>query len=212
MGRLSESQPEGRRRSGKGGNVQPMPGFGSQRGRRSLGRPPEPAQLRSWRRPLIWGCVAVVLLAMGVVGWLVWPSGPDTSATRARQYRDVDACLLTGASGITQAEAAAVWSGLQEVSKQTAVRVSYLPVAGPATVKNARPFVATLVQRHCRAIVAVGAPEVSAAVAAAATTPTVAFVVVGSPAASSPNLVSLSPNTELSTAVAAAVRHAVSVA
>lgn len=120
--------------------------------------------------------MAVVLVGVGVVGWLVWPR-PEPP--RARQYLAFTACLLTDEQGITGAAAAPVWAGMQQASLATHAKVQYLPAAGPSTVDNVAPFLASLVQRHCGVIVAVGPAEVEAAQAAAGRAADAQFVLVG---------------------------------
>lgn len=44
----------------------------------------------------------------------LWPDDP--AEPRAREYRDVTVCLLTGAAGVTDPAAAPVWAGMQESS------------------------------------------------------------------------------------------------
>ncbi len=122
-------------------------------------------------------CVA--LIAVGAV-WLAWPSGPAVpGADRVRHYDDdARACLLTGSTGLADPLAAAAWAGLRSASDATSALVSYLPVPAPATPKNARPYLASLVQRQCGVIVAVGPAQVAAASSAAARFGQVRFIVV----------------------------------
>ena len=50
---------------------------------------------------------ATVLIAVGLIAWLAWPSTPAVpGASRVRQYTDARACLLTGSGGITTSQAA----------------------------------------------------------------------------------------------------------
>jgi basic membrane lipoprotein Med (substrate-binding protein (PBP1-ABC) superfamily) len=125
----------------------------------------------------------LVLVNVGVVGWLVWPR-PEPP--RARPYLAFTACLLTDEEGITGA-AAPVWAGMQEASLATRAKVQYLAVDGPSTVENVTPFLASLVQRRCDVVVAVGPAEVAAAQAAAGRASTTKFVLV-SGAPSTPKL------------------------
>lgn len=136
--------------------------------------------VRMFRRARWWWAVPAVLVVGGLLTWLLWPSAP---AARARSYRDVDACLLTDGQGLSGAQAAAVWAGMQDASADTRVRVSYLAVQGEGTVGNALPYLAGLLQRGCDVVLATGPAEVSAVVADAKTYPKVRFVVVGASAA-----------------------------
>jgi hypothetical protein len=133
-----------------------------------------------WRDPR-WrataGGVGAVIAALMV--WLAWPSPPGVpGADRVRQYLAFSACLLTGARGISGGDAAAAWSGLQQASLATRAMVSYLPVFGPATRATAAPYLASLAQRHCRVIVAVGPAQVSAVAASSAQFRDIQFIVV----------------------------------
>ena len=49
---------------------------------------------------------------------------------RARVYESVDACLLTGARGLSDPAAAQDWAGMEAASRATSARVSYLAVTG----------------------------------------------------------------------------------
>ncbi|MFY1637418.1 hypothetical protein ACN27F_29810 [Solwaraspora sp. WMMB335] len=97
------------------------------------------------------------LAAVAVVGAIVaalWPEAPDEP--RAREYRDVTACLLTADSGLTDPAAEPVWAGMQEASLQTRGRVQFLEVNGPQTVDNAAGYLGSLVGSQCQLILAVG--------------------------------------------------------
>lgn len=131
------------------------------------------------RRRWWWAVAGAVAAVVGLV-WVTWPSSaPPGGAARTRQYVNFDACLLTDARGVVTGQAAAVWSGMQESSLATHARVSYLPVAGPATEPDALPYLASLLQRHCAIVVAVGPAQCAAVTADAARFPHVRFVTVG---------------------------------
>ena len=101
---------------------------------------------------------------------------PDT---RARHYRDIDACPLTGKDGITAGTPAAeVWHGIQDASLRTHARVSYVPVTGEQSEGNARPYLNSLLQRSCDVVLTSGGPEVKAAEQAAPQHQKVGFVLV----------------------------------
>lgn len=126
----------------------------------------------------------IVAVAVAVTGYFL--SRTDTKRqvpdTRARHYKDVDACLLTGKDGITAGTTAAeVWQGMQDASLKTHARVSYVPVTGEQSAANARPYLNGLLQRSCDVVVATGEPEVTAATQTAPQYQKVDFVLVGTP-------------------------------
>ena len=130
------------------------------------------AVLRRW---WFWAGAGVVLVAL--VSWVVWPR--STPAPRARPYLAYTACLLTDAQGVAGADAVPVWAGMQDASLATHAKVEYLPVLGEDTVANARPYLASLLQRQCAMVIAVGTAEVGAVRADASAHPQVRFVSVG---------------------------------
>ncbi|MFE2568159.1 hypothetical protein [Streptomyces mirabilis] len=130
----------------------------------------------------------IVAVAVAVTGYFL--SRTDTKRqvpdTRARHYKDVDACLLTGKDGITAGTTAAeVWQGMQDASLKTHARVSYVPVTGEQSAANARPYLDGLLQRSCDVVVATGKPEVTAATQTAPQYQKVDFVLVGDAGADS---------------------------
>jgi hypothetical protein len=129
------------------------------------------------RKPWIWGAGAV-LVAVGLALWVWWPT-QTAPAPRARQYRDVDACLLTDSGGVAGAVSKKVWAGMQDASSKTSARVSYLAVTGEQTRKNASPYLASLVVRRCSVVVVVGDAPVAAVGADASRYSAVRFIVVG---------------------------------
>ncbi|WP_149259132.1 BMP family ABC transporter substrate-binding protein [Actinomadura sp. K4S16] len=138
------------------------------------------AALDRWRRlsPKGRGAIGVALAAAvsaGVCFALLRPS-PEP---RARQYLAFKACLLTDSHGITGKEAATVWEGMQRASSKTHAKIQYLAVAGPATVANARPYLASLVQRRCGIILAAGELPTRTVTASAQSFGAARFVVVG---------------------------------
>jgi hypothetical protein len=142
---------------------------------------------------------------------LPWsPGGRALPPARARVYESVDACLLTGAQGLADPVTSQVWAGMEDASKATTARVSYLAVTGPATQAGAAPFAGTLLVRGCRVVVASGAAERAAVLADAARFGSVRFVVEGAAAGSPPNVTALVFNTSgLRAGVATAVEAGV---
>ena len=138
---------------------------------------------------------------------LPWSSGARAlPPVRARVYESVDACLLTGPAGLADPVASQVWAGMEDASKATSARVSYLAVTGPATQAEAAPFAGTLLVRGCKVVVASGAAERAAVLAEAAQFGSVRFVVEGAAAGSPPNVTVLVFNTSgLRAGVASAV-------
>jgi hypothetical protein len=134
-------------------------------------------------------CAAAVAAGVGLAvsgGPSLWsPGGRALPPARARVYENVDACLLTGAQGLSDSTAAQDWAGMEAASRATSARVSYLAVTGPPTVAAATPYAGTLLVQGCKVIVAAGAPERAAALAEADRFSSVRFVVTG-PAAGSP--------------------------
>jgi hypothetical protein len=154
---------------------------------------------------------ATVLIAVGLIAWLAWPSTPAVpGASRVRQYTDARACLLTGASGITTGQAATAWAGLRDASLATKAMVSYQPASGPPTATATLPYLASLAQRQCHVIVAVGHGPVAAVAADASRFAQIRFVIVAA-RSSGPNVTAVSPApaAQLRAAIRAAVSAAV---
>ncbi|MER5717191.1 BMP family ABC transporter substrate-binding protein [Streptomyces sp. NPDC002132] len=173
------------------------------------------AGLARGRRGRLAGGAAVALLALAGGLWLLFGGDDDANRPpdpRARQYRDVDACLLTGADGIAQGTvAASVWEGMQQASEETRARVSYVPVTGEQSAANARPFLNGLVQRQCEIVLTVGAPQAQAVRAVAGQHPSLPFVVVGEAVATAKsNVTAVPPGDGLKVAVVREIRDAAS--
>jgi hypothetical protein len=125
----------------------------------------------------------------------------------------VDACLLTGAKGLADPAAAQVWAGMEDASRSTTARVSYLAVTGPATEAGAVPYIGSLLVRGCNVVVASGTAERAAALAEAGQFGSVRFVVTGPAAGSPPNVTALPfITTGLRAAIASAVTGGVQAA
>ncbi|NUT32679.1 MAG: hypothetical protein HOV79_06335 [Hamadaea sp.] len=130
-----------------------------------------------------WYWLAGTGLALtGIAVFALWPRAEEQP--RARQYRDVSACLLTDSTGIASAEVKPVWAGMQDASLATLGQVRFLSIAGPQDVANGRTFVNTLVLGKCAVIVAAGKLPVETITTVARESPNQTFVVVvpgGSP-------------------------------
>ncbi|MEU9399230.1 BMP family ABC transporter substrate-binding protein [Streptomyces sp. NPDC048242] len=133
------------------------------------------------RRPAAFGAGLGAVVLAGVAGVCLWPASESGGELpTARVYRDVDACLLADSRGVAPGvPAAPVWAGMQEASRATRARVSFLSAMGPDTQANVVPYVNSLVQEHCSVVVAVGSAEVRAARSVAPHQKGVRFVVVG---------------------------------
>lgn len=154
----------------------------------------------------------MVAIAGSLLTWLLWPSpAAIPGADRVRQYLNVRACLLTGPSGLTGGQAAATWAGMEDASAATRAMVSYLAVPGPATPASTVTYLASLVQRQCGVIVAIGPAPVAAVTANVARYRQVRFVVISAaPAAKGVTGIAPRPAAQLHSAVAAAVTAALS--
>jgi len=136
-------------------------------------------------RGVLLGLAAAVVAGVTAGVLLSVSGGRSLPPARARVYANVDACLLTGASGVNDPATAPVWAGMEDASLTTHARVSYLPVTGPATQANALPFLGSLLSRGCKVIVAAGSPERSAVLADARRFPATKFVIFGTASAPS---------------------------
>jgi basic membrane lipoprotein Med (substrate-binding protein (PBP1-ABC) superfamily) len=150
------------------------------------------------RLPGRWVLLGVCAAVAGSGAWLAlsgtplpWSSGRSLPPPRARVYENVDACLLTGAQGLADPSAAQAWAGLEDASRATSARVSYLAATGPATEAEAVPFAGSLLVRGCKVIVASGTAERAAALTEARQFGSVRFVVDGPAPGSPPNVTAL---------------------
>ncbi|MFD7446443.1 BMP family ABC transporter substrate-binding protein [Streptomyces sp. NPDC059909] len=163
------------------------------------------------------GSAAVVVLGLLGVWLFVGGQTPGPPDPRARQYKDFDACLLTGEKGIAAGTPAApVWKGMQDASLETRARVNYVPVMGEQSAQNARPFLNSLIQRQCDVVLTVGAPQAEVAQAGAGEHPKVRFVVVEDESGTgakrdgkAENVTFVKSGAGLSDSVAEAIREAV---
>jgi hypothetical protein len=123
---------------------------------------------------------------------LPWSAGGRAlPPARARVYENVDACLLTGPQGLADPSSAQAWAGLEDVSRATSARVSYLAVTGPATEAAAVPFAGSLLVRGCKVVVASGPAERAAALSEAGRFASVRFVVEGTAPGAPSNVTAL---------------------
>lgn len=159
------------------------------------------------RNLVLTGAAAGACLVATLLGCASSPGA--VTADRSRQYGDARACMLTGASGVSDPVAAAAWAGMQGASDSTRAMISYLSVPAPATRASARPYMASLVQRQCGVIVAVGQAQTAAAWPAATAAGRVHFIVVtagpAGPVSSAVVRISPAPAASVRTAVQAAV-------
>lgn len=164
------------------------------------------------RGPRGWAAAGVAAVAaLALVGvWLLDDEESTPPDPRARQYTEVDACLLTGEKGILAGTpAATVWQGMQEASLDTRARVTYIPVMGPQTADNVRPFFNSLMQRQCEIVLAVGGPQVEVTRADAGKHRDVRFIVVDDETSATDGIAVAKPDARLKDTIADDVRQAV---
>lgn len=164
-----------------------------------------------------WAGGGALLVVCALVA--VWTFGGDDETAsppdaRARQYQDIDACLLTGEDGIKAGTpAASVWQGMEAASDDTRARVTHVPVVGEQNAANALPHLNGLIQRDCEVVLATGPAQTETVRKAAGSHPRVRFVVVGSGAGErgteTGNLTVVAPGGEVADDVAKIVRRAV---
>lgn len=163
-----------------------------------------------------WAAISgVLVVAVGVAVWQLWPSGRAAydPPARTRQYVSFTACLLTGPAGLADPAARVVWSGMESASTATRAQVSYLsaPTGAAGTVGSVTPIANSLVQQRCGVIVAVGAVEVATVQSIAAARPSGRFVLVGGGSATGNVVVLPVPGiVSVTSRVDAVVRSAVS--
>ena len=148
-------------------------------------------RLRRHPRTVIGTALAVVVI--GVIALAAQPhqrTAPPvyTPQLRTRVYSSFTACLLTGASGITDTQTAPVWAGMQSASTRTRAQVSYLAVQGAQTASNAESYVNALALRGCSVIVTSGTAPGQAAEQRASALARIKFITVGAPASKAANV------------------------
>lgn len=160
-----------------------------------------------------WWVVGVLGLALasGVVLALTTPWERSVPPSRAREYLDFQACLLTGADGLTDPDARPLWEGMQEASEATRARVSYLAVEGEQSAGNAGPYLNALLQRQCDIVLAAGPAQSVAVTESAGNRTDMRFVVVGDAEGLPSNVTALDDGTpeELKTQTAELVEEIV---
>jgi hypothetical protein len=139
---------------------------------------------RRWR----WWILGAAVTAVSVVIWLVWRAPGEAPAPRERQYRSDLACLLTDDKGVTGSQAAPVWAGLRDASEAILVRSQSLAVTGEQSQANAMSFLASLVQRQCGLVIAVGSAPVAAVLSGSQRFTGPTYAVVANAAVASPIL------------------------
>jgi hypothetical protein len=161
------------------------------------------------RRRVVTGAVVSACVLAAILLIVLLPASGPAPGTRARQYLSFSACLLTDAHGLAGPQAAQAWAGMEAASQATRARVEYLPVLAARTPAGALPYLASLVQRRCGVVVAVGAAQVSAVAADARRFATIRYVVVGGHIAA-PNVTVVTPRAgQLRGPVAQAVTSAI---
>ena len=135
--------------------------------------------VRTWGRREWISVVAALALVLGVVvAWRMSRSSP-TSQPRERQYRASTACLLTDDKGLAGEQAKAAWTGMQEASAATLIKVQYLSISGPQTAANGLSYFNSLGVQKCAVVVAVGKAPVAAMVDGHPRFPEIRCVAVG---------------------------------
>lgn len=140
------------------------------------------------RRAVTAVMIAAVMCVFGITAvWWGASRSPDASRqTRTRPYKDISACLLTGAAGVADGAGAVAWQGLQDALAATDAMVSYFavpPATGASGPGDADVYLASLAQRHCAVVVAVGSAQAAAVAKYAGRFPRVRFVVLDGRAA-----------------------------
>ncbi|WP_326552769.1 hypothetical protein [Micromonospora sp. NBC_01813] len=125
---------------------------------------------------LLAGAAGLAVVLVTVLAVALWPD--DVAEPRAREYRDVTACLLTGSAGVADPAAAPVWAGMQDASLDNRAKVQFLEVDGPQTADNAAGYLASLVQSRCDLILTVGEAPTGALARDAVRYPQASFVLV----------------------------------
>jgi basic membrane lipoprotein Med (substrate-binding protein (PBP1-ABC) superfamily) len=145
--------------------------------------------------------IVVVAAVTGVTAGILIALRSSGPPARARHYLAFTACMLTDARGLSGDQAGEVWAGLEQASLTIHAQVEYLPVTTGSTEAAAAPFLASLVERQCKVVIAVGRAQVAAVAAEAGRFSRVRFGVLGG-TATGPNVMRLAGS-------AGAVRSAV---
>lgn len=133
--------------------------------------------IRAHARSSIAGA-ATILAGGGLLIYMLWPTEPTPyhPASRARQYSNHVACLLTDETGITGKAATPVWAGMQQASTSTHMQVTFLAMQGPATLQSAQAYLNTLALRGCNIIITSGTLPDQAAESQAHSYPNLRFI------------------------------------
>ncbi len=154
--------------------------------------------------------VAGLLVIMAMSAWIFWPKAqPAKETSRARQYLQVTACLLTDEHGIVVDPAKTMWAGMQSASLATRAKVEYLAVVGAQTAENAVPFANSLGQGGCAVVFAAGPVQEKAVQQVSALFPKVRFYVSQGDATGNVGVLDGSSTQSLTAGVDQAVRAAV---
>lgn len=139
--------------------------------------------IRSSSRNQRVAATAVVLLLFTGATWLLWPDD-SPAPPRERQYKASTACLLTDDQALNGDLAKAAWSGMQEASVETLVKVQHLAIIGPQTPANGVTYYNTLGVQKCTVIIAAGQVPVAAMVDGLQSFPAIKHFAVGGDATS----------------------------
>jgi hypothetical protein len=137
--------------------------------------------------------VTATALIAGLITWAVWPEPHHTPPRRERQYKATTACLLTDDHGLTGDLAGAAWTGMQQASVDTHIKVQYLTITGPQTSGNGLSYYNTLGIRGCTVIIAAGPVPVAAMTAGHRQFRAIQHVAIGGAATPEPNPASHAP-------------------
>lgn len=128
------------------------------------------------RRPLWWTAGAAVAVAgVALVAWLQSSPDRELPPSRATEYKDFQACLLTGPQGLANPLVTPLWDGMHDASKTTRAKVSYLATDN----SDPAPFITTLLQRKCDVVITIEAAHNVAAAQLAPKHTDVRFAQVG---------------------------------
>lgn len=133
------------------------------------------------------------LIAVGLIIWLIFGSRSATPQIVVQNVsRNPKICLIYDSSNSTTSSAA--WSGIQSAAQNILINAQRLRIPHHSGTRWADPYINSLVQRHCTAIIS-GEPDFMASIASAARrNPHQQFVNTGTPVRLR-NVVNISPRT-----------------